>query len=274
MYPFKTAINTSTLFPFKLGIDRQIEVAANAGYDGIELWMNDVEAFLEIGTIQQLKQIINSTNIELVNAIAFFKWIDADVSIRKQAFEQAKNYMYILSELGCKAIAAPPFGQINNVKYEEIAEAFSELVSLGRKMGVEPYLEFWGKAKKISTVGEALYLAAQSGVSDAKIILDPFHMHTGGSPLTSMNYIKKDNIGVFHVNDFPATPDRLTIEDNNRLFPGQGILKTEQIASILNDIGYKGYLSLELFIDSYGEKSADEVAEFGLKCVKESFQVS
>lgn len=51
MFPFKTALNASTLFPFELDVLQQVELAAQAGYDGIELWVKDIEAYLAAGAV-------------------------------------------------------------------------------------------------------------------------------------------------------------------------------------------------------------------------------
>ncbi len=73
MFPFKTALNASTLFPFSLDVREQVRIAAEAGYEGIELWVKDVDAYLAGGgTVNQLKRYISDTGIAVVNAIAFF----------------------------------------------------------------------------------------------------------------------------------------------------------------------------------------------------------
>ena len=56
MFPFKTALNTSTLFPFELDVKQQARVAAEAGFEGIELWVRDIEAYLDRGgTIRRMR---------------------------------------------------------------------------------------------------------------------------------------------------------------------------------------------------------------------------
>jgi hypothetical protein len=51
MHPFKPVLNASTLFPFNLNVVQQIEVAAHAGYYGIELWVKDISRIYEIRCI-------------------------------------------------------------------------------------------------------------------------------------------------------------------------------------------------------------------------------
>lgn len=274
MFPFKPALNASTLFPFNLEVKEQVRIAAAAGYQGIELWVKDLDAYLAGGgTVQQLKRYISDTGIEVVNAIAFFPWSDENEAVRQQAFMQAEKEMAMLAELGCAAVAAPPFGNVERVSLESMASNYAKLAELARKIGIKPYLEFWGKAKKLSRLSEAMYVLMESGVPDGQILLDPFHMYTGGSSVDSLSYVNGDRIGIVHVNDYPAAPARDVIADRDRVFPGEGSAPSEQFANSLYDIGYGGYLSLELFIENFGAKSALEVAESGLEAITNTYSI-
>jgi 2-keto-myo-inositol isomerase len=274
MFPFLTALNASTLFPFKLDVEQQIHVAAEAGYNGIELWVGDIESYVSKGgTIAQLKAVLAETGIVFVNAIAFFKWADADVSVRQDALIQAEREISMLADLGCLAVAAPPYGDVGAVSVEQMASYFATLAHVSRKLGVEPYLEFWGRASKLSTLHEAIAVKQQSKLNDAKILLDPFHMYTGGSQLSDLDQLLGEDIGIYHVNDYPAIPSREEISDSNRVFPGEGMLPSHEIALQLFKIGYQGYLSLELFIDDYGQATALEIARKGLVSIKAQYSL-
>jgi sugar phosphate isomerase/epimerase len=275
MFPFKTALNTSTLFPFRLDVTQQLRIAAEAGFEGIELWMKDIAAYLQAGgTIDALKRSIADAGLTLANAITFFRWADADPQTREQGFAQAEREMRILAELGCRAVAAPPYGDVAGLSLEDIAGHYARLAALAGKIGIETYLEFWGRAPKLAKVSEALFIAVESGVSNAKLLLDPFHMYTGGSAVESLAYLHGANIGIVHVNDYPATPAREQITDRDRVFPGAGIAPTHELARLLDQVGYRGYLSLELFSESYGEQPAIEVAKHGLNAIKTAYMVS
>jgi 2-keto-myo-inositol isomerase len=275
VFPFKPSLNASTLFPFNLGVKDQVRIAAEAGYEGIELWVRDIDAYLAGGgTVKELKRYISYTGIAVVNAIAFFKWSDEGEAEREQAFLQAEKEMAILAELGCVAVAAPPFGNVEHVSLETMAANFARLTSLACQIGIKPYLEFWGRAKKLSRFSEAMYVAMESGVPDAQILLDPFHMYTGGSSIDSLAYVNGDLIGIVHANDYPATPAKVVIADRDRVFPGEGIVPSQKLAQLLNDIGYRGYLSLELFIEHFGTKSALEVAKSGLESLTKTYRVN
>jgi 2-keto-myo-inositol isomerase len=272
IFPFQTALNASTLFPFKLPIPEQVRVAAEAGFAGIELWVNDLDTYLAAGgTLPELRAVIADAGIAVVNAIAFFPWADADDATRERGFAQAEREMRMLAELGCAAVAAPPFGNVAGVSLTAMAGHFAQLAALARGIGIEPYLEFWGRAHTLSRLSEALYVAMESGLPDAKLLLDPFHMYTGGSELASLAYLNGANIGIVHVNDYPAAPAREQITDAERVFPGAGVAPTHAFAAMLHRAGYHGYLSLELFVDTYPGQSALEVARRGLAAMRSAY---
>lgn len=274
MFPFKTALNTSTLRPFGLDVSEQVRVAADAGFEGIELWVRDIDAYLERGgTIHELRRSIADSGLAVANAIAFFAWADADQTTREQGFAQAEREMRMLAALGCVAVAAPPFGNVEGVSLAAMASYFARLTEIARGIGIEPYLEFWGRAKTLARLSEAMFVAMESGVPDAKILLDPFHMYTGGSELTSLAYVKGANIGIVHVNDYPAVPARAQIADSDRVFPGEGVAPTREFAALLAQAGYRGYLSLELFIKDFNGQSALEVARRGREAILNAYQV-
>lgn len=274
LFPFRVALNASTLFPFALDIKQQIQVAATAGYAGIELWIKDIDEYLaQGGTLGELRAHIRDTGIEVVNAIAFFKWADADPATRAQGLVQAEREMRMLAELGCPAVAAPPYGDVADVSLTDMASSYAQLAALAQPIGVEPYLEFWGRANKLSRLSEALFIALESGLPAVKLLLDPFHMYTGGTTTASLGYLHGANIGIVHVNDYPALPAREQIGDADRVFPGAGIAPTHEFARLLDRAGYRGYLSLELFIADYGAENALDVARRGLAAVQQAYRL-
>lgn len=274
MFPFRYALNASTLFPYKLGIRDQLRIAAEAGYEGLEIWMRDLEEYVSSGgSIAELKAYAESLGIEVPNAIAFFRWADEDESVRQEAFAQAGREMRMLAELGCPAVAAPPYGSVEGMTLEDMAACYKELVQLGRSIGVEPYLEFWGRAERMNRLADAAAVAMLSGVPDAKLLLDPFHMYTGGSMPQGIGYLRGDRIGIVHVNDWPASPPRETIADRDRVFPGDGAADSEAFAALLHEAGYSGFLSLELFIEDFEGKSALDTARLGREKIEAAYSL-
>src|SRR4051812_35740038 len=77
--PFRFCLNTSTISGQNPGVLHSVEIAAKAGYDGIELWINDIKDYLKQGnSIQSLAKFISSKNIVVEDAISFTEWMVDD----------------------------------------------------------------------------------------------------------------------------------------------------------------------------------------------------
>jgi sugar phosphate isomerase/epimerase len=78
---------------------------------------------------------------------------------------------------------------------------------------------------------------------------------------------------VMHVNDYPGEPTREKITDAMRVYPGDGVAPLKLIFTALRAIGFRGYLSLELFNEKYWKESdALTVAVTGLRKTREAVQ--
>ncbi len=274
MNAFRAALNASTLFPFRLALPEQIRVAAAAGYEGLELWIRDVASYLEQGgSLAELRRLAGDEGIAFANAIAFWKWADTDDRERAGGIELAAREAEWLAELGCPSAAAPPYGDVEGSSIERFADCYGELARRIRPLGVDPLLEFWGRSKALSRLEEAIAIAERREAADAKLLLDPFHMYTGGSSLETMSRLSGDRIGIVHVNDYPADPPRETIQDRDRVFPGEGVFPSGTFASLLHNSGYRGFLSVELFIPDFGASSAPDVARRGLESVRQAYGI-
>src|SRR5690554_547530 len=91
---FRYCLNTSTIRGENKSILSYIEVAARAGYDGIELWIGDIKAYLEEGnSLQKLNNYIRDHQLTVENAIGFTPWMVEDEEKKKAGFEQMKAEM-------------------------------------------------------------------------------------------------------------------------------------------------------------------------------------
>lgn len=269
---FEIALNTSTLRGYQLPIEEQIRVAAEAGYQGLEPWLSDIDAFTARGgTLPDLRRRLADAGLRVVGAIAFWKWADEDPAVRSQGLELARREMGTLAAIGGTCAAAPPFGNVAAVSLDAFAERYAALCEAGRAAGVVPLLELWGHAPRLSTLAEVLYVAAASGRADARLLLDVYHLYKGGSAFDSLRLLSGSAIGLFHVNDYPAQPPRAEIQDRHRVWPGHGVAPLAEIAGTLRQIGYGGFLSVELFNPDYWRGDPLATARTGLERTRRAF---
>lgn len=272
---FTFCLNTSTIREQKLGLIGEMEVAARAGYDGIEIWVRTLEDFVKSGgKLSNVKKKAKDLGITIESAISFPKWIVDDDAVRKEAFRQARIEMDMLAEIGCKRMAAPPVGATDEsgLNLNKAAERYYELLNLGDKTGVLPQLELWGFSANLHLFGEVLYVAAESGHPKACILPDVYHIYRGGSDFNSLKLLNGSSIHMFHMNDYLANSPRESIADKDRVYPGDGVAPLNQILKDLNDKNSPIVLSLELFNENYWKQDALTVAKTGLAKMKQSVQ--
>ena len=269
--PFGYCFNTSCVRGQKLTLDQQVDLVIKAGYEGIEPWIRDMQAFKESGgSLKDLGKRLADNNVQVVSAIGFAQWIVNDDQQRARGLETAKHDMGLLKELGGVRIAAPPVGatDIEGFDLFAAAERYYDLCEVGRNEGITPQLELWGFSKTLSRLGELAFVAAEAGHPDACILPDIYHIYKGGSSFEGLKMLNGQHIHCFHVNDYPADPPRATIADKHRVHVGDGIAPVTKILQMVHQAGCRGMLSLELFNPEYWQQDPLTVATEGLSKVK------
>jgi sugar phosphate isomerase/epimerase len=269
--PFVFCLNTGTIRGQKLGLVKEIEIAAQAGYQAIEPWVEAIDNYAkEGGSLKELNQRIADLGLTVESAIAFPEWIVDDEARRAKGMERAKYDMDLVARIGGKRLAAPPVGVTDKPGLDLMkgAERYRALLDAGDQIGVVPQLELWGFSKNLHRLGECAYVAIETGHPKACVLADVFHVYKGGSDFNGLRLLGASLIQVFHMNDYPADPPRDRINDSFRVFPGDGIAPLTQILRHLQAIGGRKVLSLELFNRKYWEQDALEIAKTGLEKMK------
>ena len=267
----------STVRGQKLSLPEQVELAAAAGYDGIEPWIREIQEFQQAGgSLGDLRKRISDVGLTVDSAIGFAEWIVDDEQQRAAGLETAKRDMDLVRQIGGNRIAAPPAGATRqtNLDLMHAAERYRALLELGAQMEVVPQLELWGFSTSLSRLGEVAFVAIESGHRDACILPDVYHIYKGGSSFDGLRLIDGNRVHVFHMNDYPAQPPRDSIRDADRVYPGDGVAPLRAILQDLFASGFQGALSLELFNPTYWEQDALAVAKTGLEKMKASVEKS
>ena len=244
-----------------------VDIAADAGYDGIEPWVEEIDAWVEEGgSLTRLRDHAERRGIRIVNLIAFFEWAVPEADRHAKGLEEARRCFEMAQVLECPFVATAPKGiHDREVDLFPVARRFAELEEAVSDFTPNPLLEFWGFARTLGTVGEMLLVAAESGVSDVKLLTDIFHMYKGSGHQAGLDYFGPGRLGLVHVNDYPSKPARAEIEDEHRVYPGDGEAPWGEIVASLERQDYRGMLSLELFNPAYWAEGPVVTARKGLE---------
>ena len=267
--PFGYCLNTSTIRGAKLPLAREIEIAAAAGFGAIEPWIEEIEAHVTSGgSLKDLRRQIEDAGLNVAGAVGFAEWIVSDLSRRAAGLERMRRDMSLVADIGGRFIAAPAIGaqrpEDDKPELDEIAERYRAILELGGEIGVTPLLELWGFSKTLSRLSEVVYVAAATGDPNACMLLDTYHLYKGGSGFGALHLLNGASLPVFHLNDYPASPERALIDDSHRVYPGDGVAPLTDLFQTLTAIGFRGFLSVELFNPSYWQQPAETVAQLSL----------
>lgn len=214
--PFTYCLNTSTIHGQKLDLVEIVEIAAKAGYQAIEPWIRDLDAYAKTGgNLKDMGKRIHDRGLSVESAIGFGEWIVDDRDRRKKGLEEIRRSMDLVQQVGGKRIAAPPTGATsqNDLNLLAAAERYRVLLELGDKLGVVPQVELWGFSRSLSRLGEVMFVAIESGHPRACILADVYHLYKGGSNLVGFRLLGPTAMHVLHFNDYPGSPPRNAITD-------------------------------------------------------------
>jgi sugar phosphate isomerase/epimerase len=261
-------LNTSTIRGQELSLEQEVGVAIEAGYGAIEPWMNKIHVHRDSsGSLVELRKRLEDAGLAVASAIGFARWIVDDDDERERGFEQARRDMEALAELGATRMAAPPSGATQEAGLDLVraAERYHRLIELGEEFNIVPMAEVWGFSANINRLGDAVYLALESGHPAACVLPDVYHLYKGGSPDVGLSLLRPEARPVLHMNDIPDGITRDVITDGDRIWPGDGVGRVPELLARLAGTGPLPVLSLELFNEDYWKLDPLVAAKTGLE---------
>lgn len=248
----------------KAPLIEKIKVASQAGFEGIELWNDDLSDYVRSGgSLRDVRNALDDYGLVVPTVIHIGGWLDTEGDEYKEALEVARRKMDQAVQIGAaRIIAGPPAGPVD---LDRAGERYRELLAIGRSIGVLPAMEFLGFVDGVHTIKAAWEIVTRADDPDGTIVLDPFHIFRGGSPIEDINLVPGDRIAVFHFNDAPGEKPRLEQGDGDRVMPGDGILPLADELRMVRENGFRGAVSLELFNAALWEKKPLEVARLGIE---------
>jgi sugar phosphate isomerase/epimerase len=267
--PWPVTLNSSTIRPATL--KDKIRVAAEAGYDGIELWVNEIEKYeTDGGNLKDLAAEIKDRGLFVPNVIGLWDCMPMEEEAWKKSLEATRNRMRLAAGAGSRHVAAIPAPDRPDFDLKCGADRYRALLKIGRdEFNIIVACEFVGFMKGVHRLGQGVAIALDADDPDACLVADTFHLYRGGSGFEGIRHLNGSFIAVFHWNDVPADPPREQLGDEHRIYPGDGILPLKKTLAYLREINYGGPLSLEMFNREHWSQDPKLVADTGLRKIRE-----
>lgn len=261
------------------GEETAMRWAANAGFDGIDL------ALTAYGLTPALPDIYSMDDYELTKYFTRIKNIADDLGIvicqshnlsgaytpdkekNKELFRRAERSLKAAQIVGCPYSVIHPISTFqwgwdvpDEVMHEANQAMYKELILYAEEYGVIIALESFGGVKTqgreamdhFADHEKMLYEYECLDTKNKAFCFDSGHTNraTPAGFLDPASFVRYfgDRIKLLHLNDNAATYDQ-------HCFPGQGLIKWEEVFAALDEIGYNGFYNFELHMAPFGLKS-------------------
>lgn len=231
-------------FVFWNGLENAFSLAADLGFDGIEIFPSGPEAL----NVSEIKTLQERTGLSVAAIGTGAGWVKhklhlthADASVRTQARAFIGSMIRIAAELGAPAILGSMQGRVEGgveraQALDWLGEALQEAGDLARQLGqvflYEPLNRY--ETNLINRQADAAQFIEERGVAGVKILADLFHMNIEEVNLADTFRAIGAHTGHVH------------FADSTRRAIGLGHTDVRPIYEALKAIGYEGYLSAEV----------------------------
>lgn len=230
---------------------------ANAGYTGAELLCDVPHAYPPLfgdAQISETRQLMSQLGLEISNLNAFTlyaagdvyrpSWID-DEDARKMRLQHTLDCIALAKKIGAKNLSTEPGGPVPNgasrntlekIFLQGIREAEKTAQEHGIRILVEPE-----PGLLIENSSQFLSFIKDIQSDHVGLNFDIGHFYCVREDPEKLVYRLADHIGHFHLEDIAA--DRV----HSHLVPGRGAIDFGAVFRAIDGIGYKGYVTVELY---------------------------
>jgi len=239
-----------------------VEACAAGGFECIEVWLPYVERFIADGhSMRDARSVLDDCGVEAVAACYVDGLFGPAGNGKREAFDLAKTRFEICEHLGVGTIACVggcPLDALGG-RCALAVDRSREVGELADSFGLTVAIEFLARAPFLGTLAAAAELVEQVDRPNVGILLDTFHFHAGGSTMADFGLVGRRGIVYVHLSDAPDVP-RSMLTDAQRVLPGQGCFPWPETLARLEQAGYDGFCSVELFNPALWSMEPAEVA--------------
>jgi sugar phosphate isomerase/epimerase len=172
--------------------------------------------------------------------------------------------------LACSSTSAHGSGEA-----EVLVRDLRKLAMLAVPLGIRVAYEALSWGRHVNTFPQGWEIVQEADRANLGVCLDSYHILANRTPLDELEDIDPHKIVLVQLSDFMwqeirSPEDRIDTARHYRVFPGEGV-HSEQVATMvrqIDEMGYRGNYSFEVFNDDYRQLPLPMVAERARNSVK------
>ncbi|MEW6352055.1 MAG: sugar phosphate isomerase/epimerase family protein [Thermodesulfobacteriota bacterium] len=234
-----------------------IRIIAEAGYDGIEIMADVPHAYplhLTDADILKIRKALVEARIAVSNINAFMhhadgdtyhpSWIEKDPVLRLKRVDYTLHCLDLAEKLGARNISTEPGGPLDGMSREEGLHLFRQGLAAvedrARERGVRILIEP-EPGLLIENSRQFLELFRDLDSAVFGINFDIGHFYCVAEDPSELIPDMKEMIHHFHIEDIAAS------REHHHLMLGDGAIDLPRVLRAIEGIGYRGYVTVELY---------------------------
>lgn len=236
-----------------------IHVISKLGYDGVEILCDIPHAYPETLSekkITKIQNLLNKEEISISNLNAFTlfalgdlyhpSWIEPDFKKRNLRINHTVNCIRMAKKLGAKNISTEPGGPVDSGTlnrdhlYQVFVDSLKMVLPVAEEEGIKILIEPEPKLL-IENSEEFVNIVRMIDSPLIKLNFDIGHFFCVGEEPSRVIYKLSEYIEHFHIEDI--SKERI----HNHLQLGEGVIDFRSIFKTIHDIGYNGFVTVELY---------------------------
>lgn len=251
-------------FAFSTNAFRKSDVAeaiasiAEAGYDAVEIMLDAPHLFPATATDRQVRTVraaIEASGLQVSNCNAFTmhavgdtwhpSWIEPDEERRRERIRHTAEAIRVARRLGAPSISTEPGGPISPGMTREEAmtlfvQGIAEVLPVAEECGVDILVEP-EPGLLIERVAQFLTFSARISHLRLGLNFDVGHFFCVGEDPEEAFLALQPHVRHVHLEDIAAT------REHRHLLPGHGAVPIPRVIESMNEAGYVGWITVELY---------------------------
>ena len=245
-----------------------LRVARDAGFNAVELRYIDFKRCMDSGmTNDAVLEMIRESHIKVAVIGAEAGLLFARGEEQRRLLDSLDRTCANAVALGCGTVMMSP-GRNPESTVREAAANFKRGGEVAQKHGVRLALEFNSRHPLINRLEVAREMVAIAGVPSCGLLLDVYHLHCSGAPGRGFEDVPGEEIFAFQFSDAPPGPPSRVGTAVDRLPPGKGVVRWNEVFQLLMEKGYQGYLVYEAPNPAQWSRPSEEVAREGITATR------
>jgi len=259
----KPCLSEATTLPISFADD--VAAYAEGGCTAMEVWFTKLETHLGTHSAVDTKKLLEDRGVTLAAASYQGGLLLSQGEQRKAHYDHFKRRLETCQYfgIGTMLVVADFVAKVEPIDLERAVVSLTQAGQWAAGFGVTLAVEFRGANTFCSSLDTALSLIAASGQPNVGVNFDVFHYYTGPSKFEDLCRLTKDNLAFVQLCDLAGTPRELAT-DADRVLPGDGDFQLDRILQRFREIGYDGWVSVELMNPDLWQVKPSHVAEVSM----------